>query len=162
MSFGAGSPGLTAKLLPRVDPVEALRLLAESGSAERAWPIEAKYLYPIFGGVGRTTSSFCRTRSACCPFGAAPQPETTQIHAPNLDGRRFLGGIVDLTGRLIPAPVSQVVAGRGAGPEELYRTLYFAGFDSSFSKHCLPARMRSVSTCRRLNRQPQAHPAAGS
>lgn len=56
-------------------------------------------------------------------------PETTQIHAPNLDGRRFLGGIVDLTGRLIPAPVSQVVAGRGAGPEELYRTLYFAGFD---------------------------------
>ena len=105
---------------------EQTRLHAESDQAELRW---AETLgSQVSAPIGSASARFLDTRRSVDRPKGIPM-EAVLIADDQLANRRFIGGVVDLTGRLMSAAVSSILQGRSAGPTQIYRGLYFAGVD---------------------------------
>jgi hypothetical protein len=86
------------------------------------------------GDVSSTSESFEQPVLLSDATRSPAEPNSIEVEAINIaddqfKGRRFIGGVVDITGRLVPSNVSEVLQGRTGGPTGVYQNLYFAGFD---------------------------------
>jgi hypothetical protein len=124
-----GHPNLAARftVLAKAE-TDVSTVQREISAAEMEWTSESVGPPPIAGAIEPVLLS-----EASRLLGQPPsiELEVVSIADDHFAGRRFIGGIVDLTGRLVPNNVSEVLQGRTIGPTGVYRNLYFAGFDVS-------------------------------
>ena len=117
-----GHPGL-AKRLSYQTSIDVTRLQQESDKAEGRFDYGPSVAFRLAISEPDTLFSPSITRSI--------NLESIGVDDEQLVGRRFVGGIIDLTGRLIADNVSDLLRSRQSGPSELFGGLYFAGFDTS-------------------------------
>lgn len=120
-----GHPNSAARIAS-LSQIDTNTLREEVRSAEEEWVSQGGGLFWTTGPpetvlLSDVTRSYDKLPSI--------EGEVVEIADHQFSGRRFMGGIVDITGRLVPNNISEVLQGRTTGPSGVYQNLYFAGFD---------------------------------
>ena len=128
---------------------EEVQLRAESDQAERQWASTQAGKLPASREAASPMFSDARARTV---LPAKILMESIKVADDQLTDRRFIGGVIDLTGRLVPNPVSEVIKGRAAGPSGVFRDLYFAGIDVRALTAALEGASQPILSPLRTNR----------